>query len=51
MAEYSFLQQIESDYQLSLFDEHVTGTPEESGPPETLLIKRLRVAAQVTKER
>ena len=27
MTEHSFLQQIESDYQLSLFDEHVTGTP------------------------
>jgi len=27
MTEHSFLQQIESDYQRSLFDEHVTGTP------------------------
>jgi len=27
MTEHLFLQQIESDYQLSLFDEHVTGTP------------------------
>ena len=27
MTEHSFLQQIESDYQLSLFDEHVTGPP------------------------
>jgi formate-nitrite transporter family protein len=27
MTEHSFLQQIESDYQVSLFDEHVTGTP------------------------
>jgi protein-disulfide isomerase len=27
MTEHSFLQQIESDYQLGLFDEHVTGTP------------------------
>ena len=27
MTEHSFLQQLESDYQLSLFDEHVTGTP------------------------
>lgn len=27
MTEHTFLQQIESDYQLSLFDEHVTGTP------------------------
>ena len=27
MTEHSFLQQIESDYQLSLFDEHVTATP------------------------
>jgi len=27
MTEHSFLQQIESDYQFSLFDEHVTGTP------------------------
>ena len=27
MTEHSFLQQIESDYQLSRFDEHVTGTP------------------------
>jgi len=27
MTEHSFLQEIESDYQLSLFDEHVTGTP------------------------
>jgi len=27
MTEHSFLQQIEADYQRSLFDEHVTGTP------------------------
>ncbi|SRR5258705_12886271 len=27
MAENTFLKQIEADYQLSLFDEHVTGTP------------------------
>src|SRR5258705_12607646 len=27
MAENTFLKQIESDYQRSLFDEHVTGTP------------------------
>ena len=27
MSEHSFLQQIEFDYQISLFDEHVTGTP------------------------
>jgi protein-disulfide isomerase len=27
MAEHSFLQQIDADYQRSLFDEHVTGTP------------------------
>jgi len=27
MSEHSFLQQIEADYQRSLFDEHVTGTP------------------------
>jgi protein-disulfide isomerase len=27
MAENTFLKQIESDYQQSLFDEHVTGTP------------------------
>jgi hypothetical protein len=27
MTEHSFLQQIEFDYQISLFDEHVTGTP------------------------
>jgi protein-disulfide isomerase len=27
MTEHSFLQQIESDYQRSLFDEHITGTP------------------------
>jgi len=27
MTEHSFLQQIEAEYQRSLFDEHVTGTP------------------------
>jgi formate-nitrite transporter family protein len=27
MTEHSFLQQIEADYQRSVFDEHVTGTP------------------------
>src|SRR6267142_1327127 len=27
MSEHSFLQQIEADYQRSLFDEHITGTP------------------------
>ena len=27
MTEHSFLQQIEADYQRSLFDEHITGTP------------------------
>jgi protein-disulfide isomerase len=27
MAEHTFLKQIEADYQRSLFDEHVTGTP------------------------
>jgi protein-disulfide isomerase len=27
MTDHSFLQQIEADYQRSLFDEHVTGTP------------------------
>ena len=27
MTEHSFLQQIDADYQRSLFDEHVTGTP------------------------
>src|SRR4029453_10843706 len=27
MTEHSFLQQIEADYQRSLFDQHVTGTP------------------------
>jgi predicted DsbA family dithiol-disulfide isomerase len=27
MTENSFLKQIEADYQRSLFDEHVTGTP------------------------
>jgi len=27
MTEHSFLQQIEADYQRSLFEEHVTGTP------------------------
>jgi protein-disulfide isomerase len=27
MAEHTFLKQIEADYNLSLFDEHVTGTP------------------------
>src|ERR1700730_14958005 len=27
LAEHAFLKQIESDYQLALFDEHVTGTP------------------------
>jgi len=27
MTEHSFLQKIESDYQRSLFDEHITGTP------------------------
>jgi NhaA family Na+:H+ antiporter len=27
MAENTFLKQIEADYQRSLFDEHVTGTP------------------------
>lgn len=27
MAEHTFLKQIEADYQHSLFDEHVTGTP------------------------
>jgi hypothetical protein len=27
MNEHSFLQQIEADYQRSLFDEHITGTP------------------------
>jgi protein-disulfide isomerase len=27
MTEHSFLQQIEADYERSLFDEHITGTP------------------------
>ena len=27
MTEHSFLQQIDADYQRSLFDEHITGTP------------------------
>src|SRR4029077_3056171 len=27
MSEHSFLQQIDADYQFSLFDEHITGTP------------------------
>ncbi len=27
MAENTFLKQIEADYQRSLFDEHITGTP------------------------
>jgi protein-disulfide isomerase len=27
MTEHSFLQQIEADYQRSMFDEHITGTP------------------------
>jgi hypothetical protein len=27
MTEHTFLKQIEADYQRSLFDEHVTGTP------------------------
>jgi protein-disulfide isomerase len=27
MTDHSFLQQIEADYQRSLFDEHITGTP------------------------
>ena len=27
MTEHSFLQQIDSDYQRTLFDEHITGTP------------------------
>jgi formate-nitrite transporter family protein len=27
MTEHSFLQQIDGDYQRSLFDEHITGTP------------------------
>jgi len=27
MTEHSFLKQIDSDYQRSLFDEHITGTP------------------------
>jgi formate-nitrite transporter family protein len=27
MTEHSFLQQIDADYQHSLFDEHITGTP------------------------
>jgi formate-nitrite transporter family protein len=27
MAENSFLKQVEADYQIALFDEHITGTP------------------------
>ncbi len=27
MAEHTFLKQVEADYQLALFDEHITGTP------------------------
>jgi hypothetical protein len=27
MTEHSFFQQIDSDYQRSLFDEHISGTP------------------------
>ena len=35
MAENTFLKQVETDYQLALFDEHITGTP-------TLYINGLR---------
>ena len=40
LAEHAFLKQIESDYQLALFDEHVTGTP-------TLYINEVRYTGGV----
>jgi hypothetical protein len=43
MRQHTFLRQIEADYQNSLFDEHITGTP-------TLYVNGLRYTGNIDLE-